>query len=259
MKKEIRRTLIAFGVIGIIMSMVLVLVTLPDRPIDRSEAVSYTGIYSQYTNKNGTSRFEFADGVALRIPSNAETEEFLLRMNAISAGTELSILYNPRNKEIQEIKTGTEVLLSFDTVQKSARSKMVASFCMSGIMLLMLPCNFLLIGAADRYVKKERESDEAKRRVLYTRAMRRADMEVKYRVLSEAKTEGFDICYRRVKSVNELVINGYVYDEKKGIVEFAHNLYASVNGHTIEAGFDGVGYSYILFDGDRIKQDRRIC
>ncbi len=257
MKKELRRPLSAFAVIGVIMSIVLILVTLPDRPIDRSEAVSYTGIYSGYSGKNGATRIVFADGVAMQIPSKAESKELLLRMDALPAGTELSILYNPRNKEVQEIKTGTEVLLSFDAVQKGARSKMIASFCLSGIGLLILPCNFLLIRAADRYAKKERETDEAKRRALYTRALRRADMEVKYRVLSEAKTEGFDICYRRVKSVNELVINGYVYDEKKGVVEFAHNLYASVNGHTIEAGFDGVGYSYILFDGDRIKLDRR--
>ncbi len=257
MKIELRRTLIAFAVIGVIMSMVLVLVTLPDRAIDRSEAVSYTGIYSGYSGKNGATRIVFADGVAIQLPSKAEVKELLLRMDALPAGTELSILYNPRNKEIQEIKTETEVLLSFDAVQKGARSKMIASFCLSGIYLLMLPCNFLLIRAADRYVKKERENDEAKRRVLCTRAIRRADMEVKYRVLSEAKVEDYVICYRRVKSVNELVINGYVYDEKKGVVEFAHNLYASVNGHIIEAGFDGAAYSYILFDGNRIKQDRR--
>ena len=73
----------------------------------------------------------------------------------------------------------------------------------------------------------------------------------------EANVNGYQICYRRVKSVNELVINGRVYDEKRGIIEFAHKLCATVDQHTVEAGYDEESYSYILFDGELIKRKKR--
>lgn len=60
-----------------------------------------------------------------------------------------------------------------------------------------------------------------------------------------------------MKSVNELVINGRVYDEKKGVVEFEHRLCAVIDGHTVEAGYDEDSYSYILFDGELVKRKRR--
>jgi len=81
---------------------------------------------------------------------------------------------------------------------------------------------------------------------------------VKSRILLEARVQGYQICYRRVKSTNELVINGRVYDEKKGIIEFAHKLCATVDGHEIEAGYDSDSYSYILFDGEMIQRKIRL-
>lgn len=89
-------------------------------------------------------------------------------------------------------------------------------------------------------------------------ALRRADPTVKYRILLETKIEGYEICYRRVKSVNELVVNGMVYDEMKAILEFAHRLCATIDGHAIEAGLDEDTYSYIAFDGTIIEYKQRI-
>ena len=87
--------------------------------------------------------------------------------------------------------------------------------------------------------------------------LREADMTVKHRVLLQATAGDLYICYRRVKSVNELVINGNVYAEKKGIVEFAHRLCANYNGHAVEAGFDG-SFSYIALDGQLIERKLRL-
>ena len=85
-----------------------------------------------------------------------------------------------------------------------------------------------------------------------------ANCSVKVRILLEARVEEYEICYRRVKSVNELVVNGVVYDEKKGVIEFAHNLSAVVDGHTIEAGLSDDSYSYIMFDGECLANKQRL-
>ena len=87
--------------------------------------------------------------------------------------------------------------------------------------------------------------------------MRYANAVAKSKILLKANVQGYEICYRRVKSLNELVINGRVYDEKKRIVEFAHKLYATIDGHIVEAGCDDESYSYIIFDGEMIQCKKR--
>ena len=96
------------------------------------------------------------------------------------------------------------------------------------------------------------------REIQNSAVLRMADMDVKAKILLETEKDGFVITYRRVKRVNELVINGIVYDEKKGIIEFEHNLSAVIDGHKIEAGYDEDSYSYIIFDGERIAEKLRI-
>ena len=84
-----------------------------------------------------------------------------------------------------------------------------------------------------------------------------ADEEVKARTLLEAEAAGHKIVYRRVKRVNELVIDGKVYDEYVALLEFAHTLKACVDGHTIEAGIANSGQSFIVDDGQIITQKLR--
>lgn len=80
--------------------------------------------------------------------------------------------------------------------------------------------------------------------------LRRADTEVKERVFLEAEVDGLQIVYRRVKHTNELIVNGYVYDEYVAMAEFAHTLTAVVNNHKVEAVFDGKARVFILVDGE---------
>ena len=87
---------------------------------------------------------------------------------------------------------------------------------------------------------------------------RAADLEVKARILAEAEFEGHKIVYRRVKKVNELIVDGYVYDEYEALLEFAHQLDAVIDGHKITAGFDGGVKSYIDIDGQRIVKKTRL-
>ncbi len=88
--------------------------------------------------------------------------------------------------------------------------------------------------------------------------LRMADMDTKAKILLQTEKDGLVIIYRRVKRVNELVINGNVYDEYEALIENAHNLIGIVNGHTVEAGFDGFR-SYIKIDGEIIAKKVRLA
>ena len=87
--------------------------------------------------------------------------------------------------------------------------------------------------------------------------LRDADFSVKSRILLEAEFYGLSIVYRRVKKVNELVINGKVYAEYTALIETAHTLRAQVNGHYVEAGHDGAFHSYINLNGNQIAKKVR--
>ncbi len=87
---------------------------------------------------------------------------------------------------------------------------------------------------------------------------RSADTDAKAKILLEAEWSGHRICYRRIKRVNELVIDGWVYDDVELLVETAHSLNAIVDGHRFQVGFDGFAHSYIRVDGVEIAKKLRL-
>ncbi len=87
-------------------------------------------------------------------------------------------------------------------------------------------------------------------------ALRPADTTAKCRVFLQIKKGGLDICYRRVKRTNELVVNGSVYDEITALLEFDHRLVAVLDGHTVEAGYSEE-CSYIKLDGKLLAKKQR--
>ena len=88
-------------------------------------------------------------------------------------------------------------------------------------------------------------------------ALRRADMEQKHRILLQAEFEGHAVVYRRVKKVNELVIDGFVYDEMELGIEPAHSLSARIDGKLYEVGYDGKSSSYFNVDGTQKAKKTR--
>ena len=88
-------------------------------------------------------------------------------------------------------------------------------------------------------------------------ALRRADMEQKHRILLQAEFEGHTVVYRRVKKVNELVIDGYVYDEIELGIEPAHSLSARIDGKLYEVGYDGKSSSYFNVDSTQKAKKTR--
>lgn len=91
-----------------------------------------------------------------------------------------------------------------------------------------------------------------------TPTLRVADTGVKSRVLLEANALGRHICYRRVKRINELVIDGYVYDDVEMLVESAHALNAIIDGHRFQVGYDGSAHSYLRVDGETVARKLRL-
>ena len=85
-----------------------------------------------------------------------------------------------------------------------------------------------------------------------------ADNTVKARVLAEADAAGHHIVYRRVKPVNELVIDGYVYATYESRIEYPHTLCANVNGTIIEAGMTPTPHSFITVNGETIVKKFRL-
>lgn len=83
------------------------------------------------------------------------------------------------------------------------------------------------------------------------------DDSVKFRVLLQAEYEGHQVLYCRVKKVNQLVIDRYVYDEVTFGIEPAHELTANFDGHTYSVGYDGRAHSYFRVDDVTVSKKVR--
>ena len=88
--------------------------------------------------------------------------------------------------------------------------------------------------------------------------LRIADMNVKAKIFLEADANGKHVVYRRVKRTNELVINGYVYDEYEALIEWPHVLFAVIDGHAYSAGCSNASQAFIDVDGQRVAKKIRL-
>ena len=84
------------------------------------------------------------------------------------------------------------------------------------------------------------------------------DPDERGKVFVEADFDSMHIVFRRAKRVNELIVNGNVYAEYEVLFEKEHRLSADVNGHRIEAVYDGRIMCCILVDGRQIAKKARL-
>lgn len=238
------------------------LTQIANKPIPRSEAIAYSGEFEEYEVWKNCRTIVFTDGSSYNVFPHTETQEFADTMSSLKKGTKLDILVNPNNDYVVEIIAGSREILNFEESQAALDSydngyiAIGVFVCFAGVFMI----TYGLVSSKQRKKEMEKHAKKAKRRESGAddSPARRADRSVKARILLEARVEDYEICYRRVKSVNELVINGVVYDEIKGIIEFTHNLSAVVDGHTVEAGLSDDSYSYIMFDGECLANKRRL-
>ena len=253
---------IIVGILAIIFGAFFALTQIENKPISRSEAVAYSGEFEEYEVGENYRTIIFTDGSSYSVFPHTETQEFADTMSSLKRGTKLDILVNPNNDYVVEIIAGSREILNFEESQAALDTydngyiAIGVFVCFAGVFII----TYGLVSSRQREKEKEKHTQKAKRREsgVDDNPLRRANRSVKVRILLEARVEEYEICYRRVKSVNELVINGVVYDEKKGVIEFAHNLSAVVDGHTIEAGLSDDSYSYIMFDGECLVNKQRL-
>lgn len=250
------------AVLGICLGMIFILSQADNKPIPRQEAVGHHGLFDRYETAENYCVIYFTDGTEYDVYPHTESRDFHDAMNALTPGTPLFLMVNPNNDYVVEVKTDREELLNFEDSQAAIDSYdngyiaigIVA--CLSGIFLIF----YVIFG--HHYKKKEAlrkaHKKERSRPGENTPAIRSGDTSASGKILLEANTQGYTIVYRRIKFVNELVVNGQVYDEKKGFLEFEHALSATIDGHTIEAGYDRECFSYITFDGKLIKRKKRL-
>ena len=184
-------------------------------------------------------------------------------MKSLEKGTTLYLMVNPNNDYVVEIKTDTAELMNFVTSQEEL-DKYDNGYIGIGIFIIFCGV-FFIVYAVVQATHKRKEADRLKKRDkrrvpgVDDVALRRANMGVKSKILLEKTVEEYQICYRRVKSTNELIVNGVVYDEMTAVLEFAHDLSATVDGHEIHVGFDEIASeSYMVFDGKEAARKRRL-
>lgn len=253
---------IIVGILAIIFGAFFALTQIENKPISRSEAVAYSGEFEEYEVGKNYRTIIFTDGSSYNVFPHTETQEFADTMSSLKKGTKLDILVNPNNDYVVEIRAGSREFLNFEESQAALDAyddgyiAIGVFVCFAGVFLII----YGLVSSRQKEREIEKHTKKAKRRKSGAddNPVRRADHSVKSKVLLEARVEGYEICYRRVKSVNELVINGIVYDEIKGVIEFTHTLSAVVDGHTIEAGLSEDSYSYITFDGECLVNKLRL-
>ena len=253
------------GVLAIVFGLFFCAVNGNTAPVSRSEAIYYEGEFDWYDDSHEDYRaIQFSDGSAFEVFAHTESEEFNYNINALPRGTKLYLLINPNSDYVAEVRTEDEELLNFDLSQKEIH-KYHYGYIGIGIFVVAVGVFLIIYGIC---LKKSRRNEQslkkkAKQNGGNSKPMYRIDPAVKARVLLETKIlletapDGLYICYRRCRSVNELVINGQVYDTRKGIIEFEHELCATVCGHTITAGLDGDSNSFITVDGETIKEKKR--
>ena len=259
---ESPKVTVIFGILAIIFGLFFALIQSVNKPIPRSEAVAYSGKFAKYERGKNNKEIIFTDGSSYDVYPHTETQEFADTMSSLRKGTKLNILVNPNNDYVVEIKVGSRELLNFEESQAAIDAYdngyigIGIFMCFDGVLLIVYG-----FGYSD-HKKKEKIKQEKKEKQRASgvddNPVKRANLSIKAKTLLKARVEDYEIYYRRVKGVKELVINGIVYDEEKGVIEFPHNLSAVVDGRTIEVGLSEDNYRYIIFDGQCIVKKWRL-
>ena len=254
--------LIMLPILGLIFGLIFSFLQIGNIPITRDKAETYSGVFERYESAAKSCEIVFSDGSEFNVSPHTTEAEFTSKMESLEKGTPLFLSVNPNNGYVIEVKTEDETLLDFESSQQAIFGY-GKWFIVLSIFIFVGTIFVSVVGFMRKkaLVKEEERQKEQDAKVVVdgidTPVLRNAEYGQKAKIFLQEKFENYDIVYRRVKSVNELVINGRVYDERKAVFEFEHNLKATVGGHVIEAGLDSNNFSYILFDGELIAEEER--
>lgn len=250
---ESSKGMVIAGIFAILLGLCIVFLTpLVNQPIPIEEAVAYEGEFEKYSESKNYSTICFTDGTEYDVYPHTLPREFRDSMETLEKGTKLYLLINPDTSYAVEVRTDTKELLNFESSQKEMADDQ-KGYAFIGGFLVLAGVLFIVYGI---FLARHKKKEKQKRSVSKTPLRTASDK--KGRILLEAQKGKYNICYRRVGFVNELVINGEVWDEYKAALEFEHCLCAIVDGNKIEAGYsEGDKASYIAFNGHWIAEKVR--
>lgn len=264
-RKRGRQTF-CFIVIGSLVSvalLALLAVWFFSLQIGPEDATTVEGHLYSYNVEDGF-RLEESD-VYYLVNSGDQTEAFEDTVSRMPPGSPLALsvvrdplaaVFGTSPYYAVEVRTPDAVLLDLDTGLRTANAEVrqIAYFvCLVLALSALVSVYWFMRLHAE---KKRAEAAEAfmQGHVPTAGVRREAANNVRYRMLAVATNAEYQIFFRRVGFSTELVVNGRVYDEKKGLAAFfPHALFAVVDGHRIEADVEmlssGNTVYGILFDG----------
>ncbi len=247
---------IIFGVITVLFGLLFGFVlTGNTEPVSRNDALVYEGEFEKYREGKNSSTICFVDGSEQELYPHTLKEEVVERLESLPQGTKLYLLINPNTYYVAELRTENEEILNFEATQKEIDDYQIG-YTIIGIVVACGGVFLIVYGCVMGKHEKKKAEKKIVKDVARKTPLRQA-AEGKARILLKAQKGKYNICYRRVGCVNELVINGEVWDEYKARIEFEHCLSAVVDGNKIEAGYSDDSYSYIAFNGHWIKEKKR--
>ncbi len=257
--------------LGLILAPIFICPQARNKPVSPDEAMYCQGSFEDYKivqivqtpRRTGGCWIDLSNGTRCFVFPHTRTNEFHDTMEAMEKGTVLYLAIHPESHYVIEVKTADREILNFEQSQRAIARYSNGYVVLGGVMGLIGLAFLWFICFYWSY--RLREHRKALRRARFAEQhpgvdlppLRPAKETGRCRVFVKDKIEGYEIVYRRRGTVNELVINGSVYDEKRGLLELAHNLSASLDGHIIEAGYDETNLCYIRFDHKRRKRKKR--
>ena len=110
----------------------------------------------------------------------------------------------------------------------------------------------------EKKMKKQMEMSHQNSYINDMSSLLRAD-DKKGRILIAVNYEDMQISMKRTRGLTELIVNGNVYDEVKGTVEFGYTLTANLNGKKIVGMCNSVtAHMYIFVNDVLIKKKLRL-
>lgn len=255
---ESKKGAICIGVIAIVLGIFFCYSgVVTNRKAERHEVEVHRGEFIEYIQTDDSKSIILSDGSEHCFYPHTDTSDFDKAMATLPVNTvlELSVsIHNGCVVEVIEFDTG-RVLLDFDKSQDDVE-RYVVGYAYIGCFVVFAGIFFIIFAML-------RSSHEAKEKTRLSSKdpsiiLRKADNGTKRKILLMTTFKGYNIVYRRTKSVNELVVNGEVYDELRAILEFPHKLVAEIDGTVIEAGLDKTDHSYIAVNGDIIAKKKRL-
>ena len=112
---------------------------------------------------------------------------------------------------------------------------------------------------SEQYSAQQVYEDDVPAKAPNSPILHMADFSAKSRVLLQQTVQGYDVCYRKVGKVYELVINSMVYDvSEAGMGNRVHELSCMLDGHEIKAGTGADSHMYIKMDDVNVMYQLRV-